>query len=213
MPFVRLPAHVFAGRVIHRLVFESLQRRVGRDVSLTCPYRRQQSGSPAPSLSPAARASSCLGPAWCPGGGWRGPAPGVELLAGVLVTLLAAEIDLVDLHEAEEQVRGSREGGVRAIAEVPGRLLCTARLAAQLHERDAFDAGGQQVDGQRLGAVAELRLGHDRVGAHGEALAAAAAAVGHAGWVYEDCTLDQWQCGQTRPAGQRTVANQRSTDS
>ena len=67
------------------------------------------------------------------------------------------------------------------MAEVPGRLLRDAQLAAQLHAGDALDAGGQQVDGQRPGAVAELGVGHDRVGAHGEALAAAAAAVGHAG--------------------------------
>ena len=107
------------------------------------------------------------------------PATGVQLARCVLVALLPAEVDLVHLDRTGEQPAGARKALPQAMAEVPGGLLGDAEFAMQLHRGDALQAGGEQIDGEGPGLVAELGVGHDAAGADGEAFVAGAAAVGH----------------------------------
>jgi len=104
-----------------------------------------------------------------------------QLLRRVLVAFLAPAVDLVDLDRAAKQAARAGEAGSQAMAEMPGGLLRDTQFAAQLQRGDALEGGAEQVDRQGPGLVAELGVGHDGAAAHGEALVAGAATVGHGG--------------------------------
>src|SRR4029077_2372372 len=103
--------------------------------------------------------------------------PGVEFFSGVLVPLLAADVGLIDFHDAGQLGQLGAASLAQPVQDEPRRLLGDANLLGQLHAADALASRDQHVHGEQ--PLVERHMGplEDRAGADREILQARQAAV------------------------------------
>ena len=73
------------------------------------------------------------------GGLADGASAGVELLVGVFIGLLAADVGLIGFGWAGEAVGGRVPSLSNTVGHVPSRLLCNTQVPVQLHGADALE--------------------------------------------------------------------------
>lgn len=104
-------------------------------------------------------------------------APSMELLVFVLITLLAADVGLINFHDPSQLLEFRAARLPKSTKDEPSGLLRNAYLFGELHRRDALTRGHNEV--HRIDPLMQrnVRALEDRAGANGEILLALVAAV------------------------------------
>ena len=103
----------------------------------------------------------------------------MKLLVAVPVFIVSGEIGLVYLGHAAAQRFGIRPGFPEAVQQEQGRQIRKVEVARKLPGADPLRSGFVQVDADGPFPQGDLGVGHSPFRAHAEALATAAAPVGH----------------------------------
>ena len=95
------------------------------------------------------------------------------------VLALAAQVGLVYLDGSAKQPLAPLPGLADAMRQVPSRFLRDVQVPVQLHAGVSLQIRCQHVSRDHPFLRAEVRVLHDRAGAHREELAALPAAIAH----------------------------------